>query len=563
MSEKDPPSNNRSNDKSTRRYDSPGTTGTTSRRRWLHLLGAGSLAGIAGCPGDDTDAGGNGDQDSEGDTDAGGDGDRALQESVTIGATALSYHNFWGLSALTRAFEPLVAYDQEMKPIPWLATDWERTDEDLWEFTLRDGVTYHNGDQLTADKVISRANRWLSEADWVTEPGGINTTAEGISKVDEMTIEMKTIEPDARQYVNLVEVKTFGAHPDGPPRFMETYENLIGTGPFQFEEAVEDQYVEMSAFDDYWGGNPESDGPHVEEMTVRAFEDRNTAALALLGEEVDVALELPVSQVDAIESGEDTKIETQTKSSTTELRVNLEAEPTSDSDLRKALNYAIDRDQLIEATQNGLAVPAKGTLAPVYWAAAYDSLPDYGHDTDRASELVEESSYDGETLEYVTTEETPRSSTLVAEVIQQSFDEIGVNMQIQTVGSSTWSERISAGDGHLFTNTEWLNFMGEFFSEVRRFGSPEGGIYFHEHPTNEPKQEVKDELDPLIAEAMTSTGETYKELLLEIQLIIMEEALLVPLFHQQYLVGMRTGIEEVDWHPALTSTRTENLKYFE
>lgn len=526
-----------------------GVADTTSRRRLLHLAGAAGFASLAGCPGQDSEPNG----DSEGE----------LQNSVTIGATALSYHNYWGLSAMTRAFEPLVAYDLEMRPIPWLATDWERTDEDTWEFTLRDGVTYHNGDQLIADTVISRANQWLSEADWVTEPGGINTTAEGISKADDMTIEMKTIEPDARQYANMVEVKTFGAHPDGPPRFMETYEDLIGTGPFQFDEAVEDQYVEISAFDEYWGGNPESDGPHVEEMTVRAFEDRNTAALALLGEEVDLALELPVSQAETIENAEDTKIETQAKSSTTELRINLETEPTSDVTLRKALNYAIDKEQLIEATQNGLAVPARGTLAPMFWAAAYDSLPEYGPDTDQASELVEESSYDGETLEYVTTEEVPRSSTLVAEVIQQSFDEIGVDMEIQTVGSSTWSERISAGDGHLFTNTEWLNFMGEFFSEVRRFGSPEGGIYFHEHPTNQPRQEVQDELDPLLAEAATSTDETYRELMVEIQEIIMEEALLLPLFHQEYLVGMRTGIEGVDWHPALTSTRTENLKYFE
>jgi len=523
----------------------------------MHLLGAGGLGALAGC------AGGYSENDDSAKDDGTGD-QRQVQDSVTIGSTALSYHNYWGLAAMTRAFEPLVAYNQEMRPTPWLAEDWERTGEYTWEFYLRDGITYHNGDGLNAERVATRAHMWLSEADWVTKPGGINTTGEGVNVVDDLTVELTTIEPHPRQYVNLAEVKTFGAHPAGPPRRMETYDDVIGTGPFKFEDAEEDQYVELSAFEDYWGGNPVSDGPNVKEMTVRAFKDRNTAALALLGGEVQVGVELPIGQVDAIESADDTEIETQAKSSVTELRINLETEPTSDGDLRKALNHAVSQEQLIEATQNGLAVPARGILPPMFWAAAYDSLPVYDGGPERGRELVEESIYDGETLVYVTTEGTPRSSTLVAEVIQQAFDDIGVDMEIQTVGSSTWSERIEAGDGHFFTNTEWLNFTAEFFSEVRRFGSPEGGIYYHEHPTNQPNDDIQAELDPAIEEARTTEDdEKYRELLIGLQEMIMEDALLLPLFHQEYLVGMRNGMEGVDWHPALTSTRMEDLTYYD
>lgn len=528
-------------------------TGTTSRRGLLHLLGTGGLAGLAGCAGGDGSGGGT-------ETVTGG-GSGEPQRSVTVGATALFFHNYWGLSSMTRAFEPLLSYNQDMRATAWLATDWERTGEDTWEFTLRDGVKYHNGDRLNADRVISRANRWLSDADWVTKPGGINTTGEGIRKVDDMTLEMTTIEPHARQYENLLEVKTFSAHPDGPPRFMKEYENLIGTGPFRIDEVKEEQYVKASAFEEYWGGNPESSGPHVDEMTVRKFEDRNTAALALTGQKVDVALELPIGQLEAIKNAQDTKVESQAKSSVSELRINLRDEPTSDVKLRKALNYAVSQEQMVEATQNGLAIPGRGPMPPMLWWAAYDSLPTYGPDKSKAKRLVEDSTYNGETLEYVTTEEDPRSATLVAELLQQSFKDVGVDIEIQTVGSDTWSERISAGDGHLFANTEWLNFMGEFYSEVRRFGSAEGGIYYHEHPTNQPRQEVRDRLDPVLKEAAGSTGETYKSLMMEAQQIIVEEALQLPLFHQKYLVGMRTGIEGVDWHPAITSTRTENLKY--
>lgn len=560
MAEKDTPTTGGQREKSTHGIQDATTPGRPSRRRLLHILGAGGLASIAGC----SDDGGSGDGTQTG-TETGKDGgsDEKLQSSVTIGATAAYFHNYWGLASMTRAFEPLVSYDLEMRVRPWLATEWERTGEDTWEFTLRDNVQYHNGDKLTADRVIARANNWLSEADWVAKPGGINTTAEGISKVDDMTIEMKTIEPDARHYENLVEVKTLGAHPDGPPRQMKKFENLIGTGPFQIDDVKEEEHIKVSAFAEYWGGNPKSSGPHVDTMTVRKFEDRNTAALALTGQDVDVGLELPIGQLEAVKNAQDTKVENQTKSSIAELRLNLQKEPMSDRKFRKALNYAVSQQEIVDGTQNGLAVPARGIMPPMLWWAAYDSLPEYGPDTDKAKQLVEESVYDGRTLQYVTTEESPRSSTLVAELLQQSFKKVGVSMNIETVGSGTWSERISAGDGDIFPNNEWLNFMGEFFSEARRFGSAEGGVYFHGHPTNTPSQEIRDRLDPILEEASTSTGKTYKNHMMKVQQIIAEEALMVPLFHEKYLVGMRTGIEGVKWHPAITSTRTENLKYFE
>lgn len=558
MSEKGSSSNGGRLDDSSPRIDDTGLTGSASRRRLLHLLGVGSLAGIAGCSGEDgRDTDGEGEPTTETETES----DKKLQQSVTIGATVLSFFNYFTLAAMTRSFEPLVAYDHELRATPWLAEDWERTGEDTWVFPLRENVTYHNGDRLTADTVLSRGHRMLEGAAWLAEPAGMNTTAEGIEKVDDMTIEMTTIEPDARQYENLLEVRTFGAHPDSPPRSMDTYENMIGTGPFQFEEVKEDQHVKLSAFEGYWGGNPPSNGPHVEELTVRRFEDRNTAALALAGQDVDVALELPIGQLEAIENAQDTTVESQAKSAISELRINLRDEPLSDVNFRKALNYAVSQEELVEATQNGLAVPARGPLPPMFWAGAHDSLPTYGPDIERAKQLVEESIYDGETLQYVTTQDEPRSATLVAELVQQMLEEIGVEIEIQLVGSSAESERRSNGDGHFFANIEHLNFLGEFFIEVRRFGSPEGGLSDAARPTNQPSQAVRDRLDPLLAEGATSTGTAYKDVMQEIQQIIMEEALLIPLFHQEYLVGMRTGIEGVDWHPVTTATRTEDLKY--
>lgn len=532
---------------------------TASRRRLLHAIGAAGIVGVAGCTqesGDGTTPG------TEQDDGMATDTERERKQSVTIGTTSTIHRNFWSLSIFTRTFEPLVGYDHTLQPTPWLAEEWERIDEDTWEFTLRDGITYHNGDDLTAETVVARTHRWLSDADWVTEPSGINTTAEGLETVDDRTFRMTTIEPDAHQYENLLEVKTFGAHPDGPKRFPEKFENLIGTGPFEIDEIEKEQFTRALAFDDYWGGNPQSSGPHVDELTVRPFKDRNTMALSLEGKEIDVAVDLPPSRKESVKRTSGMKTATQTQSMTASLHINLQTEPTSDPKFRQALNYALSQEEIVTATQNGLGIPARGELPPMYYMSAHDDLPTYGPDPAKAKQLLEESVYDGETLEYVTTADTPRGGKLIAELVKEAFGEIGVDVDIQVVGGSAAGDRRRNGDGHLFAYTRWLNFLGEFVHAVRMFGSAEGGLEEADNPDNQPRQEVRDRLDPLIATAKSASGTERANAMREIQQIIMAEGLRIPLFHQKYLVGMRSGIEGVNWHPVRTSTRTEDLEYF-
>lgn len=565
MPEKDTPSDDKRADKLSRWFNNNGRTGTTSRRQLIQLLGAGGLTGIAGCSGTDgngTEPDGNGTEPATGTATETG---KELRQSVTIGHTYSLYGSYWSLSNITRTYEELVTIDHELRETPWLARDWERTGTNTWEFTLRENVKYHNGDTLRADPVVSRFHSFLSQESWLASPEGVNTTAEGIRKVDDMTIEMTTLDPDANQPMNLTGLTVFGAHPDesGGIWDIEDYSELIATGPYKFEDVKEEQYVKLSAFDEYWGGTPSSSGPHINEATIRNYADRNTMALALAGKELDVALDLPVSQAESIKNAADTKIESQARSETSSISINMRDAPTSDVKLRKALNYAVSQEKIVESTQNGFAEIGRGPLPPMLWWASYDSLPAYEVDKSRARRLVNESEYNGETLEYVTMGDEPRSANLIAQVVQSDFKDIGVDIEIQTVGSSSYSERREAGDGHFFPTSLELNFMGEFYDAVFRFGSPSDEYPNDDpqKPVNQPRKEVRDKLDPLLREGRENTGAARKEPLQEVQQIIMEEAMMIPLFHQEFLIGMRDGIEPIDWHPVFARQRIENMKY--
>lgn len=561
MAEKDTPKDGNSRDRFSRRNYRTKLPGSTSRRKVLHLLGAGSLAGIAGCSG----SGGNGTGTGRGTTTGtGGPSGTETRQSATIGHTYSLYGSYWSLSNLTRTYENIVALNHDLRATPWLSKEWERTDTNTWEITLRENVTYHNGDRLRADHVVSRFHSFLTQESWVATPEGTNTTAEGIRKIDDMTIEMKTINPDANQPMNITGIPVFGAHPDSSGGIWDItdYSDLIATGPYKFEEVKEDQFVKLSAFDEYWGGIPPTAGPHIDEMTVRAFADRNTMALALAGKELDIALDLPVSQLEPIRNANDTKVASQPRSETSSISINLQKAPTSDPKLRKALNHAVSQQQIVESTQNGLAIPGRGPLPPMLWWASYDTLPAYEVDTSKAKRLVSESDYKGETLEYVTMSDEPRSADLIAQVVGPAFEEIGVDMEIQTVGSSSYGERREAGEGHLFPDSLELNFMGEFYDAVFRFGSPSNEFPSDDphKPVNQPRKEIREELDRLLKEGRENTGSARKEPLQKVQQIIMEEALMVPLFHQEFLIGMRSDMEEIDWHPVFARQRIENLK---
>lgn len=551
-----------------------------SRRRLLHVLGVSSIAGIGGCSGIRT---GGKTEPEPTDTDSDTDDSPATsetptertgerQQSVTIGVRTNIIPSSeildWYLGYYTRAIEPLVWITQDMEPIPWLAKSWGRTGKDTWEFTLREDVTFHNGKPLRADPVISTLNDRLAKYSWAKSDYNLLPGGRGLEKIDDMTIEMTTAWPTADQPSFLSHMSAAIQHPEGSPlKKGNSRADTNGTGPYQIEEVQPDQHITLSAYDDYWGGLPESSGPHVDELIIRTITDNNTRGLALRGQKIDVGQELPPSQIDSIKTAENTKVATQLDAGTAKLRFNLVTGPTADSTFRRALNYAVSQAKIVEGSQDGLGIPARGPVPTVLSVSAHDSLPTYGPDKAKARELVEQSSYQGETIEIVGRQGEPPNSSLIAQIIQQAASEIGVNVEVHMVGLAGKIERERSGDGHLFMATKMQTTTSPF-STLKHWLSRD--IYFRAPPNALPTNNlqmtlpgVQKQLDSVTRKALTTTGDKRKEHLYEIQRILMEEAVvMVPLFHPEYVVGMHTGIESVDWHPQVRQTRIENLTNF-
>ena len=532
-----------------------------SRRKLLTGIGAGTTVAIAGC------SSGSGDGTATESPTEGNETETAtptsapesqLADDLTVALPVDPTLGVWSVYGgvtpyYTNVLEPLIWVSDEMELVPWLAEDWESTGEKSWEFTIRDGVTFHNGETLTAEHVVWSFETILNE--WSYAPGWLHLKPENVTALDDRTVEFVTTDvfpafPGTIAH-NMVAVQ----HPD---RSRED-KTVIGTGPYQVSNREKGQRVKTESFDDYWNGET-----RMENMTFRVITDPTTRSLALENNEIDVAYAPPSSKIDSLKEGEDTSVSTQTSPGAMYVGLHNYKAPTDDVKLRKALNWATSQQTLVETILNGIGIPARGPIAKsIYWSG-HENLPAYERDVEKASSLVEESSYDGETLNFLINNGTPGGRT-IASALQEWYSEIGVDVGIQQIEESAFEDAVRNGDGHLVLESSSSNSGAADYLIYETFHS-EGDV--NERLYNEEDTGVYNpggEVDTLIEEGFQTGDREQKEEKYEqaLQMIIEEEAAVVPLTYQEYVVGTYKDVEGLDLRPINEMVRwtgTQHLK---
>lgn len=516
-----------------------------SRRTFLTLLGAGGAAGLAGCTGGDESSGG---------TDDGGD---TLQERATIGLGSDPTSSFWAMYGgvgpyRTRVLEPLIWVNPDFTLKPWLATQWEQTGDTMWEFRIREGVSFHNGDPLTAETVVFSIEKllrefpqaqytWLFAVEEDTDP-----PVPKVRAIDDRTVEFTTSKPFPAFAAGIAHNMVAIQHPetDGDTN------TVVATGPYQVESVSSGQHVKVSRFDEYWNGTATTP-----KLTYRPIADPNTRYLALKNHDIDVAFNPPRSKFDAIKNAKNMTVLKQVAPRAGIINCNLQRSPTDDVKLRRALNYAVSQEAIVDSILNGIGKPAKGPIAPIIGWSAHDDLPAYTQDTETARTLVKESSYDGEPIQLLMTNNpqanwAPSNGQELAEVVQHAAKEIGVTIEINASEYSAFTDAWANQEGHLYL-FEW--------------GTKSGAadyIMFKYHSRENEHHSPSDEFDAAVEQGEAATSmEAKKEAYGRAQQLLMEQGVVLPLYYKEYIVGIRTDIEGLELHPLSQMTSWEGLKH--
>ncbi len=421
------------------------------------------------------------------------------------------YHN---------VFEGLVRFDEDGEIVPALATDWQVSDDGLqWTFTLRSGVTFHDGSPFTVDDVIAKFERAMDPDSGHTNPG-YYAAIESVESAMDGTAVVFTLERPSRSLLyNLARPDSI-IYPAGTHETQRT--QPIGTGPFRFARYVEGSEVRLERFDDYY----EEGLPYLDEVVFRIISDPNTRFASLQAGDVDVAALAP-EQFQLAVADPDLEATVGTATAEITMALNNEREPLSDPRVRRAITHAIDKDAIVQGAMFGLGTVIGSHMTPA--EAYYVDLTDtYPYDPERARELLAEAGYpDGFTVDFELPEPYANERRS-GEVVAQYLRDVGIDVNLSVVEWGTWIERIFLGGDYDMT------IIGHSEPrDINVYGNPDY-YYGYDNPR------VRELLDEAEA-APTAEAETaaYQE----IARIIADDAVNVWLFSAPFIVGMQSDVQ--------------------
>lgn len=413
------------------------------RRRRSRIVLAISLLSlvVAACDGgDDGGAGG------EGQPEPGG-----LEEVTwalpTLPDVLLVPHDWTTASGAVMSLveEGALAFGDDLSLQPAVAESWEAVDPVTYVFTLREGVTFHDGSDLTAEDVVFTLE-WNMDPDNASQLAAFFGSVESVEATadDEVTVTLS--QPDAQFAYSMAHMSGFIMKQEQLESAGESFgtpdELPLGTGPYRLVEFVPDDRVVLERYDDYWGERGAA-----ERIVIRSIPDSQTRLLAMQSGDIDGAFDIPISEVDQWEGLDGVNVITAPSNGVYQLILDQETPPFDDIHVRKAIAYGIDREGIVQGVLNGHGAAARAINPPGIWGgvldeasvnAFYDTVPTYEFDLDAAQqELAQSSVPDGFEFSVPVPNNDPVATNSFL-AMAETLSQIGITMNVQQVDPGEW-----------------------------------------------------------------------------------------------------------------------------
>ena len=481
--------------------------------------------------------------------------DIALGYGTAVTSIDAHFHNLASnIKVSVHIFDRLVDQDAQQRAVPGLATAWRALDDTTWEFTLRPGVRFHDGQEFGAEDVAATLRR----VPWVpNSPNSFVTYTRAITEtvlVDAQTVRFKTATPYPLLPVDLSSVNIVSRrHERATTAEFNSGAATIGTGPFRFVEYIPGDRINLVRNDAWWGG-----APHWARASLRIITAAPSRVAALLAGDVQAIDDVPPS--DAVKLGNERNVALLRGKSNSVLFLHMDqfrdqapfvtdragqplaANPFKDRRVRLAVSKAINRQALVERVMEGMATPASSLLADGFFGSSPKLKPE-PYDPEGARRLLAEAGYPngfGVTLHgpigrYV-------NDNLVAQAVAPMLVRVGIDTKVVVqpwapfiaaasapgyaysfllIGNSATTGEASFGLRVQFATVDVQKGMGG--SNRARYSNPR--------------------IDSLIDQAMATIADGRREALLqEISEIAMADQAVVPLFHADNLFAVRRGL---------------------
>jgi peptide/nickel transport system substrate-binding protein len=314
---------------------------------------------------------------------------------------------------------------------PHLATSWERRGPQELIVTLRQGVKFHNGGEMTADDVVYtfRDGRLRGAKPEIPQGRAYFGVLDKVEALDRYMVRFTTRTPDLlleqrlaswcswivnKRHYEAVGLEGFARDP-------------VGTGPFRLTKMVSNDYIHLAAFDDYWMGRPTA-----REVRFRAIPEMSARVAGLVSGEYDIITNIPPDQANLIDGRRNVETRSVVLANVHLLTFDAKGPQTSDKRIRQALSLAINRQELVEALWLGKAVIPDGHNFPEYGEMFLEGRA-IAYDPAKAKRLLKEAGYRNEPIVYRTMPSYYTNALDAAQIIVEQWKAVGINASVQVV----------------------------------------------------------------------------------------------------------------------------------
>ena len=441
----------------------------------------------------------------------------------------------FSLRANRLIYSRLVEADENMQIHPGLAESWKQLDDKTMQFNLRKGIKFHNGDDFTAEDVKFSFERMMNSPRiaFVLPP------IERIDIVDDYTVNIVTKTPFgpllahlSHPALGMVSKKLLTENPEA------LKEKPIGTGSYKFKEWIYGDKLVLEKNEDFYDKNERG----LKYIIFKNVVEASNRAIGLETGEIDIAT--PISSVDEENIKNNPKLQLLTKPSISYsyIGMNMTKAPLNDIRVRKAINYAINKQAIIDVILNGNGKIATSPIAPGVFGFT-DKTKNYEYNVEKAKELMKEAGYEnGFTTSILVF--SGEANTQTAEIVQAYLKEIGIDLKIEIVEVSAYWDMTERGVHNLFLGS-WGVVTGDadYGLYAMYHSSAKGGAgnrdFYENEKVDELLDKAKTEIDP----------ETRKKLYEEAQILIVNDAPDVMLYNRNLTVGAQKYIKGLGIHP--------------
>ncbi len=381
---------------------------------------------------------------SDGCGDGGGGGGGTLVAAVAAQPDQFDPHvttAYPSFQVLENVYDTLVVPNAEdLTMEPSLATEWTTSEDNLtWTFTLREGVTFHDGSEFDSADVVYSYSRIINEelSNSYRFANVASVTADG-----PLSVVITLTRPTPNLLERIGSFKGMAILPEGAADQYDLATQAVGTGPFTLESSDANRTV-LAAYPDYWGGAPSVDGVEFRYITEPA-----AALTSLQNGEVQWTDNVPPQQIESLQNDDSVELQTTASVDYWYMSMNYRRPPFDNRDVRRAIATAIDREEVAEAAWFG-AARGNQTAIPEDSFFHLDYAP-FQPSQEEATALLQQAGVTTPlTMGLMVTDEFPETIT-AAQVIASQLEPVGINVEIETLDFATWLDRQSQGDFDAF-----------------------------------------------------------------------------------------------------------------